>query len=486
MYIRRDFHFHSLPKSKTIFRDEHCFQFPSRAVSTVNFFCISTMPRFRRPLQTLRRSPAISAFQSLSDTGVGSCVEEFEALKLCREAFGGEIWDGLLSVTTTGFGDNEIYHYEFNLKEAVSARRLTRLPSNPKNGQKFSGTEVCLSIFESVDVLLGEISRFFQKNVAIQLVAEHGDVPGSRYESVLLANEWNPLPFSASNLERLKSGLEDYVFKHGNTLGKKCESCFSNWEHLKVGTGVACHTESRRYSESVTEAVIVISEISEIASTCLRTCGAKTEVLYFKDFSPCPISQSSVKALTSIDWKSYGLTFGGVVEQGGYALLKWDNLPPYVQINISLHHYHNQVTTPSARLKMQPDQKLVKKAVKFALNDLKDKHAGVLLSAHALKVRDCAPDLAKTISSLILCSNDSNFREECFSFLGLPCQGVGSELVEDCIKEKIISVIDMNDREQPQRSKEVPTFLFEDDHFQDSGSQDEEYEGEDAFTSMDI
>lgn len=44
----------------------------------------------------------------------------------------------------------------------------------------------------------------------------------------------------------------------------------------------------------------------------------------------------------------------------------------------------------------------------------------------------------------------------------------------------------MNDREQPQRSKEVPTFLFEDDHFQDSGSQDEEYEGEDAFTSMDI
>lgn len=102
------------------------------------------------------------------------------------------------------------------------------------------------------------------------------------------------------------------------------------------------------------------------------------------------------------------------------------------------------------------------------------------------QVRNCAPDLAKTISSLILHSNDSNFREECFSFLGLPSQGVRSEVVEDCIKEKIISVIEMNDKDQPQRHKEVPTFLFEVDHFQDSGSQDEEYEDEDACSSMDI
>lgn len=135
---------------------------------------------------------------------------------------------------------------------------------------------------------------------------------------------------------------------------------------------------------------------------------------------------------------------------------------------------------------MQPDQNLIRKAVKLALDDLKDKHTGELLSAHALKVRNCAPDLAKTISSLIWHSNDSNFREECFSFLGLPSQGVGSEVVEDRIKEKIISVIEMNDKDQPQRHKEVPTFLFEVDHFQDSGSQDEEYEDEDAFSSMDI
>lgn len=209
--------------------------------------------------------------------------------------------------------------------------------------------------------------------------------------------------------------------------------------------------------------------------------------------------------------------------------------PDFISLNmLPMLHVHaipwhaSKVTVQSARLKMQPDQKLVKKAVKLALNDLKDKNAGVFLSAHALKViycshllsaiqftvliwqsdtsfdlgcmslatscywrlsfqvRNCAPDLAKTISSLILCSNDSNFRDECFSFLGLPSQGVGSELVEECIKGKIISVIEMNDREQPHRSKEDPSYLFEDGRFQDAGYQDEEYECEDAFTAMDI
>lgn len=102
-----------------------------------------------------------------------------------------------------------------------------------------------------------------------------------------------------------------------------------------------------------------------------------------------------------------------------------------------------------------------------------------------LQIRSYAPDLAKTISSLILSSNDSEFRKECFSFLGLPSQGVGGEVLDDCIKERLITVVEMNDRD-PQRSKEIPTFLFEDDHMQDSGSQDEEFEVEDAFSSMDL
>ncbi|RXH69743.1 hypothetical protein DVH24_006999 [Malus domestica] len=427
----------------------------------------------------LKRSPPSdprSVQISVSDTGVGSCAEEFGGLKLRREAFGAQIW---------GIGDDEIHHYQLNLKESASGRRLTRLPSNLKNGLQFSGTEVRLSIFESIDVLLPAFCCFFRKilmlkipNVSIELGVEQGDAPGSRYVNVFVANEGrNPLPFAASNLERLRSGVEDYVFKHGNTLGKKCESCFSSGEHLKIGSGAACCTESRRYPGSVMQAVIVISEMSEVASTCSRTCSSKTEVLYFKDFTPCPIPQSSLKALTSIDWKSYGLSFGSVVDQGGFALVEWDNLPPSVQIDI--------ITIPSARRKTRPDQNLIKKAIKLALNDLKDNYAGVLLSAHAVKVRSYAPDLAKTISSLILSSNDADFREECCSFLGLQSHGVGGEVVEDCIREKIIAVVEMHDRE-PQRSKELPTFLFEDDHMQEFGSQDGEYEGEGAFGSMDI
>ncbi|GMY26240.1 type 2 DNA topoisomerase 6 subunit B-like isoform X1 [Fagus crenata] len=414
---------------------------------------------------------------SISDTGIGSFLDEFQDLKFSREAIGAEKWDGVLSVRTTSTCDNEVYHYQLNLKESASARRLTRLPSNPKNGVKFSGTEVCLSISESLDVLLAEINCFFQKmlvlkipNVVYELVVEHEDASGSRCENVFLANESNPLPFSASNLERLKSGLEDYILKHGNSSNKKCGSCFPSLEHLKFRSGIACCTEGQKNTGLLMEAVIVISEISEPTSSCFRPCGAKSEVLFFKDFTPCPIPQSSGKALTSIDWKSYGLTLGSIVNQCGYSLLEWE------------------VMLPSTRQKTQLDRNLVKRVVKLALDDLKEKHAGVLLSAHALKIRSHAPDLAKTIAGLILSSKDSGFQVECCSLLGLQSQGVGGEIVEDCIKEKIISVIEMNDRKSYQRSEEVAPFLFENDCLQVLEFQEEEYEeGDDGdFSPLDI
>ncbi|PON46134.1 hypothetical protein PanWU01x14_253570 [Parasponia andersonii] len=406
---------------------------------------------------------------SVSDTGIGSSLEEFLDLKLSMEAFGAhQEWDGLLIVTTTSICDDEIHSYRLGLKECVSERRLTRLPSRPKNGVKFSGTEACLSVSETVDVFVEEIKRFLQKmlilkipSVAIQLVVERGDTPGSRDEYIFLANECNPLPFSASNLERLKSGLEDYVLKHGNILSTQCHSCFLTPETLKVGSGMACQTESSRNTGLVMEAVIIISEISEQTSNCFSASSAKTEVLYFKEFSSCAIPQSSLNALRSVDWRSYGLTLGSVENQG------------------------SNVMIPSTRAKIQLERNLTKKAVKLALDDLRDKHAGVLLSAHAVKIRGYAPDLAKTIAGLILSSNDSDFQQRCFSFLGFQSQGVGGELVEACIKEKIISVIEMNDK-KPHRSKDVAPFLFEDDSFQEPELLDYEYEGADDFSPMDI
>lgn len=52
-------------------------------------------------------------------------------------------------------------------------------------------------------------------------------------------------------------------------------------EHLKVGSGIACCTRGLRNTGLVMEAVILISEILELTSSCFRPCGAKSEVYFF-------------------------------------------------------------------------------------------------------------------------------------------------------------------------------------------------------------
>lgn len=70
------------------------------------------------------------------------------------------------------------------------------------------------------------------------------------------------------------------------------------------------------------------------------------QVLYFEDFLPSSIPQSSLNALTSIGWKSYGLTLVSAMDQGGCALLEWGgNVSSYGQINVALHCYHRQYPT---------------------------------------------------------------------------------------------------------------------------------------------
>ncbi|WJX74376.1 hypothetical protein P8452_58035 [Trifolium repens] len=71
--------------------------------------------------------------------------------------------------------------------------------------------------------------------------------------------------------------LKDYVLKHGNNLSSKCNSCFTSWEELKVGSGVACCTVNRLHTELVMEAVIVISNMSIQNTMCFREYGDKTE-----------------------------------------------------------------------------------------------------------------------------------------------------------------------------------------------------------------
>lgn len=429
---------------------------------------------------------------SISDTGSGSNLEEFRDLKYKSTGK----WDGELSVTTTSISDIEIYHYHFMLKEVITARRLMRLPSNPKNGVQFSGTEVSLSTSESIDDLKGEIICFFRKmlilripKVAIELVIERNDCSRPLHQNRLMINECIAQTLPLPNIERLRLEAEDYVLKHGNFLDMKCQSCFSRGESLKTGIGIACGTENQRNSEHVMEAVIIITEVSA-DSTChlcsrARPCSTKTELLYFKDFSPCSISQSTLKALTSIEWKSYGLTLKSIEDLDGCLFLEWEKLPSCVHIDIVLHGYQKQFTMLPARQKIQLNRNLVKKAVKLALDDLKEKYKGILLSAHALKIRSYAPDLARSMTGLIFASKDMDFQSECFSLLGLQSLEIKEGIVEDCIKEKIIKVIDGNDK-KPQKAREAAPFLFEDC----SNGQNEEYneegeEDEGSFIFMD-
>ncbi|XP_056683111.1 type 2 DNA topoisomerase 6 subunit B-like isoform X1 [Spinacia oleracea] len=447
-------------------------------------------------LRQITVSDSVFTQISISDTGVGSCLKEFQELKIGYNGFAE--WDGMLSVTTTSLGDSEIFHYKVNLKENAPNKRLIKLPSSPKKNAVFSGTEVSTSSAEDMELLLADMSSFLRKmiilkmhNIAIELVAESRDEHGLQHEKVVLATELTLPSPKSSNVLQLASGLEDYVCKHRN-FNEKCQSCFSSRDNLKVGNGQACRQKHGNDALTV-EVVIIISDNellgpSNSSPSCLKAFESKTEVLYYREFSPCSVHQSAVKALGSIKWNKYGLTPRSISDEENSLVFEWENLPPNTHIDIALHSYDKQVTVPPLRQGIQLETKLVKEAISLALDDLKERYTGALLSDHALKIHNYAPDLARSISGLILSSNDPNFRDECFSLLGMQIGNVEGELLEKCIKGKIISAIDMNDRKPPGLGcKAAVPFLFGDDHFQEPEYMDEYDEGEeDSCNLMDF
>ncbi|KAI3763548.1 hypothetical protein L2E82_13472 [Cichorium intybus] len=354
---------------------------------------------------------------SISDTGVGSCLEEFQDVKNLSDSSMNQIHDGIISIATTRACDNEIFHYNIDLKQKDCTKRLAKLPLTPKNDAHYEGS------------------------FGIELIVDKAEFTDDQCVNVIVVNECIDLP-SEANAECLKLGLVDYVLKHGNQIDSTCNSCFPIRDHLKVGSGEVC--KSYKNIETKIEAVVIISELSEMMdSSCFRACDNKTEVLYFNDFSHGLISQSLLKALETVDWKSYGLSIKSISDEDGCCVTVGRNL--------------------------------VKKALKLALSDLKEKNAGVLLSAHAVKIRSYAPDLAKTIAGLISGSNDLNFKGECASLLGLHSHD--AESIEDNIKQRLTSIIDQNDREpHTKRTRESAPLLFNDDCFEEPEFAYEEYE----------
>ncbi|KAK1281246.1 hypothetical protein QJS04_geneDACA002816 [Acorus gramineus] len=104
----------------------------------------------------------------------------------------------------------------------------------------------------------------------------------------------------------------------------------------------------------------------------------------------------------------------------------------------------------------------------------------------ATEIRGCAPDLSRAIAGLILSSNDSHFQKECASTLGLcPLEVLKEGKVESCIREKIIGIIEMNDRKSKSKGGgDCAPCLFECESFNEEDYPGEENEEVEEDVSM--
>uniref|UniRef100_A0A0E0E666 Uncharacterized protein n=1 Tax=Oryza meridionalis TaxID=40149 RepID=A0A0E0E666_9ORYZ len=341
---------------------------------------------------SVKRSPE----PAVSDTGVGSKLEEFLELdSLARET----------PVEKWGIDDKAIYRYQFNLQEDTSSStRFTKLAT--------TGTEVCLCLPTEADVddLILWLVGFVRKNLACELFVTQTDSAGSGDVCLSQDSDDVHISITTSSIDRLVSGLKDYALSHANT-SDRCESCYMNRDRLKIGTGTAKYVDKRKAKGQLVEVVIMIAPTSSDLSCWMTNCSS-TQVLHFVEFIPCPISQSSLNALMSIDWQSYAT-----------AVDEWKS--------------------------SQPERHLLRKALKSALFELKADHAEDFLSCHGQKVREYVPDLAESIAGLILSSNDQEFQDECIALLGIGSdQDLTEGAVRSCIGEKMNRIIEMNDTKE--------------------------------------
>uniref|UniRef100_A0A0D9WU00 Uncharacterized protein n=1 Tax=Leersia perrieri TaxID=77586 RepID=A0A0D9WU00_9ORYZ len=271
---------------------------------------------------SVKRSPESACSSplriSVSDTGVGSKLEEFLELDDLTREIPVEKWDGTLFITTTGINDKTIYRYQFNLQEDTSSSaRFTKLATTSK---------ICLCLSTEADVddfilwLVGFVRKIFvlrASNLACELFVEQTASAESGHVCLSQDSDDVHLSITTSSIDRLVSGLKDYALSHGNT---------SDRDHLKIGTGAAKYVDKRKDKGQLVEVVIMIAHTSSDLSCWMTHCSS-TQVLHFEDFVPCLISQSSFNVLTSIDWQSYGFkSKGGFMDDDGNAVLQWDNM----------------------------------------------------------------------------------------------------------------------------------------------------------------
>ncbi|KAF8772117.1 hypothetical protein HU200_006112 [Digitaria exilis] len=422
---------------------------------------------------------------SVSDTGMGSKLEEFQELNVLARETPVEKWDGTLLITTTGINDDAIYRYRFNLQEEISSARFTKLATTYKSHAQFSGTEVCLCLSNEADAddFIMWLVGFFHKilvlraaNLACELFVEQ--IGNAESRSVCLPQDSDDVHHSvmSSNSDRLVSGLKDYALSHGNTCDK-CDKCILNRDLLKTGIGAANNAQRRKAKGLHVEVVLMIARKASDLSCWTVNCPF-TQVLYFEDFVPCPISQSSFDVLVSIDWQSYGFKLkGGFIDDEGNAVLEWDNIS-FARVDIAIHTYLECAMLE--RQGSQQDRHFVRKALKSALCHLKADHAGDFLSCHGQRVLEYVPDLAESIAGLILSSTDKEFQDECITLLGLGSdQDISEGLVQSSMCEKMVSIIELNDTKE--NVEDNAPYLFECERLDEDSQLDEDWDEDMVF-----
>lgn len=107
---------------------------------------------------------------------------------------------------------------------------------------------------------------------------------------------------------------------------------------------------------------------------------------------------------------------------------------------------------PSARHKTEPKRHLIKRAVSVALDDLKEKHAGFLLSAHAVKVNLLTPLVSVSLSLSLIDYVVRPSRKEIARMLNCSCYGNNQ-----CLEQKLSK---WSKNLLAFHSKELMSFLF--------------------------
>ncbi|KAJ3708896.1 hypothetical protein LUZ61_012601 [Rhynchospora tenuis] len=438
-----------------------------------------TLCRLSVSLKTFQENPPLLRI-SISDTGVGSTLEEFLKLNIYASMISSEQWDGVLSVTTTGMNDKEIQHFCLNLRESTTSnRRLTKLPSTYKTFGTFSGTEVCFSIRarnpKEFDLwAVGFVKKMLilkDPNIVLELALENINGRMSRRDFPLHENDDTRAPLSLSSIKCMAFGLQEYSLRHGFTLSKECEICSSHRELLIEGNGVACNSERNRIRDQVRVEAVILVVPAKLQPSCWSVTSSTSQVFCFQDYAPSSHLDSCLVTLSSLDWLSFGLRMKeAFVESEGKIVIEWEDTA-FAFMHIAIHCYHK--TYPLIKCVLDtailtrdisvPDRNLIKKAVKAALEDLKASNTHLFLSSQATKIQEYVPDLSRSLASLILSSNDSEFKQECTALLGLSSlQSNPETLVESCISEKLARIIEANDKKsKAERGAVVPRSLFE-------------------------